>query len=69
MRNEHVAELYERGFTFLPALYDSAECAQMRYILDGFWESQGSPCLAGSAFGFTIHPMMARLPRHGALFF
>lgn len=60
--NEYVAELYAQGFTFLPALYSPAECAQMRRIMDDFWQSQGSPSLADSAFGFTIHPMMARVP-------
>ena len=59
---QHIEALNERGFTFLPSLYDAAECAAMRRILDDYWMSQGSPSLAGGAFGFTIHPMMTRVP-------
>lgn len=59
---QHLKELNTRGFTFLPSLYDAAECAEMRRILDDYWMSQGSPSLAGGAFGFTIHPMMTRVP-------
>ncbi len=40
----------------------------MRDIMDDFWRSQGSPSLASHAFGFTIHPMMARVPRTAPFF-
>jgi len=64
----HVDQLYERGYTALPAFFSEDDCAQMREIMDDFWRSQGSPSLAGAEFGFTIHPMMARVPRMAPFF-
>ena len=60
--SSHVNELYENGFTVLPAYFDAQDCQQMRDILAGYWKSQGSPPLEENAFGFAIHPMLPRVP-------
>lgn len=60
--DQHVNELYEQGFTALPGLFSAAECRQMRDIIDDYWRSQGSPSLAAADFGFTIHPMLTKVP-------
>lgn len=59
---QHVSELYERGFTVLPAYFSAAQCQKQRNILDGYWKSQGSPSLSGKTFGFTIHPLLPNVP-------
>jgi len=59
---KHVREVYEQGFTYVPAFYSPAECAQMREIIDAYWRSKGSPALNLAEFGFTIHPLLAAVP-------
>ena len=58
----HVDELYLQGYTALEGLYSPEECERMREIMDGFWRSQGSPSLTDDEGGFTIHPMMPKVP-------
>ncbi len=58
----HVERLQEQGFCVLPGFFSAADCRRMRAIMDGYWRAQGSPPLDASDFGFTIHPMMARMP-------
>lgn len=58
----YVKQLQEQGFCVLPGFFSAADCRRMRDIMDGYWHAQGRPPLDASDFGFTIHPMMARMP-------
>jgi hypothetical protein len=53
-------EVYEQGFCVLPALWSEDELIEIRHSLDAYWESQGSPELAG--FGMGIHPLLEKVP-------
>jgi len=60
--SSHVTELYENGFTVLPAYFDAEDCQRMRDILADYWKSQGSPPLEENAYGLGIHPMLPSVP-------
>jgi len=61
--SQHVDELYQQGFTVLPAYFSADDCQAQRDIMDDYWRSKGSPPLEENAFGFNIHPMMPSVPR------
>jgi hypothetical protein len=58
----HVAEMYEQGFTVLPAYFDSAAIQKQRDILDSYMNGHANPSQQTGNFGFTIHPMMPNVP-------
>lgn len=62
----HCREVYERGFTAIPSLFSPDDCAKMRALLMGYWESKGRPPMTG--FGIPIHPLVEQIPEIATLY-
>ena len=53
-------EVYDNGFCILEAIYTPLEIAEMRDLMDTYWEEQGSPPMEN--WGFGIAPLAQKVP-------
>jgi hypothetical protein len=52
--------IMEQGYCTIDSVFTPDECQDMRDRLQTYWRAQGAPPM--KSFGFTIHPMLPRIP-------